>query len=451
MNLPEKFEDKMRRLLQEEFPAYEKSLDRTAFSGLRVNTLKISTEEFLEKNLFPLRPVKWCPEGFYYDPQNRPSKHPYYYAGLYYLQEPSAMAPGAVLDIEPGDRVLDLCAAPGGKATYAGAKLKQKGVLVANDISPSRCKALLKNIEVFGIRNGVVTSERAERLAERFAGYFDKILIDAPCSGEGMFRKDVNVMKNWSEKLVETCLKQQASLLEQAAKMLAPGGLILYSTCTFEEEENEGSIRRFLENHKEFTIEPISSDFGFSPGLGQPQEPVYGCARLWPHRLEGEGHFLALLRNTQPKEGRLPFPKVRSKQREKELEPFFTFYHQYCDFPLDGVLRIIQNSLYLQPEELPDLDGLRVIRGGFYLGELKKGRFEPSQSLAMGLEKGQFRDTVDLTVEDPAVIRYLKGETLEGDYTDGWKLVQADGFPLGWAKAQNGRLKNKYHAGWRWE
>ncbi len=445
MELPIQYAEKMQELLGEEYQEYLDSFAEPRYFGLRINTLKLSAEAFQKKNIYSLSPVPWCKEGFYYSQGVRPAKHPYYHAGLYYLQEPSAMSPGAVLPIAPGERVLDVCAAPGGKSTQIGARLQGEGLLVANDISAGRAKALLKNIELFGIRNSVVMSEPPERLAEKFPDFFDKILIDAPCSGEGMFRKEPDMIKSWDEEMLAFCQREQGEILEACATMLRPGGMLLYSTCTFAVCENEKSIADFLERHHEFSLVPIEKNYGFSEGIGE----LFHCARLYPHKIKGEGHFLALLQKNDTAEKVMLAGEIGEKERD--LAPFFEFQKEVLKTELIGTFKIFGESLYLLPQDMPSMKGLRVLRTGWQLGTLKKGRFEPSQAFAMGLSKNEVSNTMDFSLEDDRVIRYLKGETVEAEGKDGWTLVCTDGFPLGWAKRQGGRLKNKYAVGWKWE
>lgn len=454
MELPQKFQENMKELLGEDgFFDYIRSFAQERMYGLRINPLKITKAAFLEKEIFSVKPVPWCDTGFYFA-ENRPAKHPYYFGGLYYLQEPSAMSPGAVLPIEKGDRVLDVCAAPGGKSTQLAGKLGQTGVLVANDISTGRMKPLAKNIQMAGIKNAVLINEAPQKLAQRFGGYFDKILIDAPCSGEGMFRKEPDMVKKWDGDLVADCVQAQGEILSACGEMLRGGGMLLYSTCTFSPLENEGAIQKFLTERDDFEIVPIGAEWGFQKGrpdmLQNGQQELEGCARLYPHQLQGEGHFLCLLRK---KEGVEDASFVWEREdTDKRLDYFQEFIKENEIQVSEGILKIYGEELYLLPKEVPVLKGLRVLRSGWHLGTFKKNRFEPSQHFAMGLKKEEVKRTVDFSLEEERVIRYLKGETVEVEgIADGWCLVCVDGFSLGWGKMQKGRLKNKYYTAWKWE
>ena len=457
MKLPEQFENKMKDILKDEFPAYIACYDEPRYYGLRVNTNKISVEEFKKICPFEIRQIPWIENGFYYDGDHVvPSKHPYYFAGLYYLQEPSAMTPANRLPVEPGDRVLDVCAAPGGKATELGAKLEGTGVLVCNDISNSRAKGLLKNIEVFGIGNVLVLSEEPGKLESYFTEYFDKILIDAPCSGEGMFRKDKKMVKAWEEHGPEFFANIQKSIILQAARMLKPGGMMLYSTCTFDGRENEGMIEHLIETYPEFEILDMTPYEGFCPGKPEltksGKEEFTKTVRIFPHRMQGEGHFLALLRkgNTEAIQ-----EKKVSKSGLKKLPDDLAAFLKDISWEIDASrLDIHGERVYYMPDDIPDVKGIRFLRTGLLLGELKKNRFEPSQALAMCLKKDEYQKIINLSVEDDRVRRYLKGETLEVDdlvksKDKGWYLLCVDGYPLGFGKLGNGMLKNKYLPGWR--
>ncbi len=465
IELPESFKKRIRGQLGEEYEAYLQSFQEKGRNGLRVNTGKLSAEEFEQLSPFGLQRVPWVPNGYIYEGE-RPAVHPYYYAGLYYLQEPSAMTPASLLPIEPGDKVLDLCAAPGGKSTELAARLRGEGVLVSNDISNSRAKALLKNLELFGARNILVVSEAPNKLCEYFTGYFDKILVDAPCSGEGMFRKSPTIMKNWEQYGTEYYHKLQQEILPQAVAMLKPGGYLLYSTCTFSPEENEGSVQEVLDAFPEMKLVDAlpdgvtgdrSCDYsGFA--CGHPEWIVNGSEelkktiRLWPHKIAGEGHFIALFRkdkDAEPENGN-KIKRVVGKPcaLSEEAEEFLASLK--IEIPRER-LQIKEERLYLLPELGVDTKGLRLLRSGLFLGEMKKKRFEPSQALACALHKDEYENRYDLSVDDPDVIRYLKCESIEikKPCKDGWVLVTVEGFPLGWGKYSKGNFKNRYLPGWR--
>lgn len=458
LKLSEEYLNRMRDLLgEEEFSAYLKSFDEERLYGLRVNTAKVTPEAFPELVSWDLKPVPWIPNGFYYEGTERPAKDPYYYAGLYYLQEPSAMTPAMLLPVEPGDRVLDLCGAPGGKSTELGVKLAGKGVLISNDISNSRAKALLKNLELWGISNICVTSETPDKLADVFGPWFDKILIDAPCSGEGMFRKDDDMVKSYEERGPEYYSEIQKEITDQAVRMLAPGGLLLYSTCTFSRCEDEEIICHILENHQEMELISLPLFEGASGGIG-----LDGCIRLFPHKIKGEGHFISLLRKNgggaertaagSRERSRTEPQGKKSPALPKELTDFLALMNR----EFDGSRIMIKNdSVYYLPENFIPAKELRYLRTGLLLGELKNKRFEPGQALAMTLHAEEFRQTISWKKEDDRVIRYLKGETIsltpEEGPVKGWCLVCVDGYPLGFAKGTGMALKNKYYPGWRWQ
>lgn len=463
-NLPEKFEKRMERLLDREFSDFLSSFSVKARSGLRVNTLKVSAEEFAGLTDWELRPIPWIKNGFFYPETATPSKHPWYYAGLYYLQEPSAMTPANLLPVEPGMRVLDLCAAPGGKSTELAAKLRGEGVLVANDISSTRAKALLKNLELFGVRNALVTSENPAALAGRFPGYFDRILVDAPCSGEGMFRKQPAIMKNWEQYGTEYYAKLQREILPHAVSMLRPGGYLMYSTCTFSPEEDEETVDWLLRSFPEMRLadavpaerQTTYREMGFSTGrpdwMQTPREEIAKTVRLFPHKLEGEGHFLALLQKSEdagqgagfvPETGFVP-----EKRLPAELKAFFSD----CGMPVDfSRITAKDGKYYLLPDGIPELRGLRLLRSGLLLGEQRKDRFEPSQALACALKKREYANACSLPADDERVVRYLKCETIElpESVPDGYVLLCAGAYPLGFVKKKGSSVKNKYLPGWR--
>ena len=457
MRLPDSFKNKMNLLLKDEYPLYEESLSKPMYTCLRVNTLKVSVEEFLRISPFKLTPVPWTDNGFYYDASvDTPSKHPFYYAGLYYLQEPSACLPAASLPIEEGDKVLDLCAAPGGKSTELGAKLKGTGLLVSNDISASRLKALQKNIEVFGIRNSLITCETPESLSAVFDSYFDKILIDAPCSGEGMFRKSHAMVTAWEQNGNDKFIAIQRSILKEAVKMLKPGGSLLYSTCTFDPGEDEKQVLYLKELDSNLKIEPLKAYDGFVPGnpewADSDDDDLKYTYHLFPHKIKGEGHYTALLKSYEDEDRYASvgqYSASRYKGNVTEIEEFLS----HVSLEDEDILEFRNNKLFLIPKDSPALPGMRIMRRGVYLGELKKNRCEPSQSFAMILGEDSFDNAVSFAPDDVRLLKYLKGETLDlsdmDDLKTGWVLVMVDRFPLGFGKLINGTLKNKYLPGWR--
>jgi NOL1/NOP2/sun family putative RNA methylase len=471
----------MQRLLGPEYEAFLASYDQPRTHGLRTNTLKIAPEELAARLGMELEPVPWAPGGFYYHESDRPGRHPYHAAGLFYIQEPSAMSAAAMLAPRPGDRVLDLCAAPGGKATHLAALMQNQGLLVANEVQPSRAYVLAQQIERLGVSCAAVTTEHPRRLAERFPAFFDRILVDAPCSGEGMFRKEPEAVKEWGIYSPAGCAARQSEILDLAVQMLRPGGYLLYSTCTFAPEEDEqvilGLIRRFPEME---VAEPAAIPgavpgnpawaAGEAAGCLEPHEEaqILRTRRLWPHRVRGEGHFLALLHKraggaqaardaagalaaaerTRPDQQRGPSGRRPREGRrtgdplEKALPLLHEFSDRYLTVGFSGTFALWGEALYQLPEGLPDLAGLKVVRPGLHLGDVKRDRFEPSHALAMALPPQVFRQRRELSPDE--VERYLRGETLPAAGEEGWTLVTYDGFSLGWAKAAGGLLKNHF-------
>ncbi len=560
--LPELFKERMRRMLGEEYGVFLESLGEARSRALRLNALKKGVDGYsaaskytagvgsgvdgkhgaanggimadgcgkgqgsIDTGFAHLTKVTWAENCCYYREMDQPGRHPLHDAGVYYIQEPSAMAPAELLDVKPGERVLDLCAAPGGKSTQIAAKLQGQGILVCNEIHPVRAKILSENIERMGICNACVTNETPERLAEFFPGYFDKVLVDAPCSGEGMFRKNEAACDEWSPENVELCAQRQDGILDQAARMLRPGGKLVYSTCTFAPEEDEGSIVRFLGRHREFVILPVEKErIGLADcdgsaaylECGMSGEAVTGSEaldfhlertlRMWPQRIRGEGHFAALLKKDcglaaadwrekamgteygaekpmRLKEGKqerpierkqLRYPKRPAKgtqrEQDKETEALFSFCDENIRFPVSvkkagesGLFSEIGrmvgmgeevrqirfgDHVYLVPEGMPSLSGLKVLRPGLHLGEWKKNRFEPSHALALALPPEYAAHVWDLDSRDPLAEAWLKGQTFPAEGEKGWYLICVEGFSIGWGKLAGGIMKNHYPIGLR--
>ena len=427
--LPEAFLNRIKEQLGEEFPAFMESLERPRAVALRFNPLKGERPElpFVEE------PVDWEPEGFYYDPDARPGLHPYHEAGVYYLQEASAMAPVSLLDPQPGERICDLCAAPGGKTTQIAGRMKGQGFLLCNEINPKRAKILSRNIERMAVPNALVTNEHPANLASRFPGFFDRVLVDAPCSGEGMFRKEEAAVTDWSQETVEMCARRQAEILHSAAQMLRPGGRLVYSTCTFAPEENEMAVEAFLQSHPEFEPEILDAPW-FVPVAN-------GGHRMWPHKLLGEGHFAAVLKKTTGEDSDL-LPAAG----EKLPKEWVSFAKELgIRLPPGKALSFGQN-LFWVPEDMPDLRRLKVLRPGLELGTVKKDRFEPAHALALWLK--ECRSTVSFPPDSPETAAYLHGEVLPCAL-QGWCLVKAGNYSIGWGKGDKTQLKNHYPKGLR--
>jgi NOL1/NOP2/sun family putative RNA methylase len=458
--IPPLFLDRMSSLMGVDFDAFAAALELAPVSGLRVNTLKCSVKDFAAQTPIPLgEKIPWCDSAFLLPPSEQSAgQHPYHRAGLYYLQDPSAMSPAELLAPQPGEKVLDLSAAPGGKTTHIAALMQGRGLLVANEIKDKRVGHLAQNVERWGAGNIVVTNETPERLADHLGPIFDRVLVDAPCSGEGMFRKDMGARADWSPEMILGCAARQYNILRVAARLVKPGGYLLYSTCTFAPEEDEGAVQSILDAFPDFSVAPLPLFDGFIPGqpgwlealTGQQAESARaGAARLFPHRLAGEGHFACLLKRA---EGENP-PEEREKAPRKRDTPDLRFWREFAGATLnidlaEDRLRVFGVRLYFIPEVTADFSRLRVVHPGVWLGTFKKNRFEPAHPLALFLRRGEAKNTLDLPPESPELAAYLRGEPLESTGQPGWLVIAADGWPLGWGKRVQGVVKNHYPRGW---
>lgn len=439
MNLPQAFLERMEKLLGSELPDFLESYNDERFYGLRVNTLKISVEDFLSISPFKLKPIPFTRDGFYYDPEDKPTKHPHYHAGLYYIQEPSAMAPVNVLEPKASDNVLDMCACPGGKSVQIASYLRNEGLLVSNDVSSSRMKALVKNLEIMGVTNVLMLNTNQEEIGRCFDGFFDKLLVDAPCSGEGMFRKEPKMVSEWTPEYTQGFRVIQEDILKNIADTLKTGGEMVYSTCTFSSLENEDCLEDFMSKESNFTQVKLSkADYEFATETG------YG--RLWPHKIKGEGHFVAkLVKGGEEKTSRA-YPLLKSN---KAPDYFRDFMAENLNREITGHFEEMNGKLYLRPQYDFNLKGVRVVRYGWLLGEWNGKKFTPSSALAMGIKKEDAKRTIDFTCNQMEVIKYLKGETLHLEAEDGLSLICVDGYPLGFGKMNKGTLKNMYNTAWR--
>ena len=438
MNIHPEFLENMKNLLGGGFEDFEKALSSPGEKSFRTNTLKCPVDKTNELVPFAGDSVNWCETGFYYDEAQceKIGKSLPYLLGLIYPQEASAMAPVEMMDISPGDRVLDLCAAPGGKSTQIAAKLGGKGLLVSNEIVPNRSRILFENIERCGVRNAIVLNENPKNLEKRFEGFFDKILVDAPCSGEGMFRKDPGAALEWTPESNDACGARQLAILKSAEKMLAPGGTLVYSTCTFSKTENENLIYEFLHESPSFSVCDVKL-----PGLSGGFEPITEAVRAFPHLCRGEGHFMAKLKKG---DGKVAKPAFMTPSSIKDCKLYKDFEKEYMTKNYDAYLS--GENVYIADTPLPDLKGLKFIGAGIFAGKLLKNRFEPQHHLSRALDLTEFKNIYHATEDE--IFSYFKGNTLQSDIK-GWCIVAHSGFGGGLAKGSDGMLKNHYPKGLR--
>ena len=464
--LPEEFKEEMKELLGDEYEDFIDSYDSERTNAIRVNSLKVDKKFFEDINLFGIDyendTVEWADLGYYVSNDTSPGKNPLHDAGAYYIQEPSAMSVVGKTHIVPGEKILDMCAAPGGKSTYILSKLRDPGLLVSNEISATRIRALGENLERFGATNCVITNSDSKELLTFFKGFFDKVFIDAPCSGQGMFRKFEHAVDDWSEEKVEECVGIQKEIIRDGYDMIRNGGMLIYSTCTFTRRENEEIIEDFLSEY--------------------PDAQLVEMDRIWPHKDRGEGHFCArIIKHIEGTEEAGPQTKKSGKKKSgggksvKKDSASLKYYEEFISENIKEDTRISKlikensievrgNFVYLIPKELIDVRGLKVLRKGLLMGELKKNRFEPSHSLAMAICIDDVKNAIRLELDDEDIYRYIQGESIQSDgkksyrYGDeysgddtsrGWVLMTINGVSIGWAKESNGLLKNKYPKGLR--
>ena len=459
-NLPEDYHSSIQRLLGDDAPRFFQAMMEVSQSGLRLNPKKNKISS-LEKALgVPFQIVPWEENGYSYPIGPGLGKHPFHAAGLYYLQEPSAMAPVGVLDPKPRERILDLCAAPGGKTTQILDRMKGEGYLLANDPNPRRVQALARNIERWGARNIAVVSETPDRLSDHFGEYFDRVLVDAPCSGEGTFRSHPAEIKKWSLKFVYRCASIQDEILWYASKMVRPGGTLVYSTCTFNQEENEVVIERFLSKRPEFSLETIPQKPGFSSGIPlsrQEKVDLSRTVRIWPHLAPGEGHFVALLKKAGDADH---LPKLAERQEVETSPDKIEIYRDFFQntlvrnantedlAPENSHLEVFGSQLYSISPDAPSLKGLNVIHWGFWMGNFRSGRFIPSPALASGMNPADIQTVLEFSLDDPQLKSYLRGSPIKipdgSEKARTWALVCAEGVPIGWGKIQGDRLKSHF-------
>ena len=435
----EQFDARMKSLLKDEYDDFKKALLEKPVKGLYLNRNKKNVERVLDQNYVEHHPI--VENGYLYDENYHPGRSAYFLAGLYYIQEPSAMLVADALPIEPDDFVLDMCAAPGGKSCEIASRLTGEGVLIANDIEASRARILSENIERFGLDNTIVTNVDPMRFTKQFQEAFDKIILDAPCSGEGMFRKLEQAVDTWSEEKVLECAHIQKNLLKGAYDMLKQGGMVIYSTCTYSYEENEAMVH-YAVDELGFELLPLNKSNGLCPGVDLDE-----VVRCYPHHYRGEGHFIALLR----KPGNSPRKQVRTIKPSvnlADLKVLEAFYQENLNKKVPSYIIENNGHLYAVKKNFPELKGIRVLRNGLYLGEVRKNRFIPSYSLALTLTKQDVKRSYDYPSESEEIKKYIHGETLEGTGEKGFGVIFVDGYPLSFYKESN-QVKNFFPKGLR--
>lgn len=435
----EQFDACMKSLLKDEYDDFKKALLEKPVKGLYLNRNKKNVERVLEEQYIEHHPI--VENGYLYDENYHPGRSAYFLAGLYYIQEPSAMLVADALPIEPDDFVLDMCAAPGGKSCEIASRLTGEGVLIANDIEASRARILSENIERFGLDNTIVTNVDPMRFTKQFQEAFDKIVLDAPCSGEGMFRKLEQAVDTWSEDKVLECAHIQKNLLKGAYDMLKQGGMVIYSTCTYSYEENEAMVH-YAVDELGFELLPLNKSNGLCPGVDLDE-----VVRCYPHHYRGEGHFIALLR----KPGNSPRKQVRTIKPSvnlADLKVLEAFYQENLNKKVPSYIIENNGHLYAVKKNFPELKGIRVLRNGLYLGEVRKNRFIPSYSLALTLTKQDVKRSYDYPSESEEIKKYIHGETLEGTGEKGFGVIFVDGYPLSFYKESN-QVKNLFPKGLR--
>lgn len=447
INLPEKYKERMKTLLGDEYEAYESSLREPPIKAFRVNTDKISVEDFEKICPFPHEKIPYCENGFYFN-YDKIGNHPFHHAGMIYIQEPGAMAPAECVNINPDWAVLDTCAAPGGKSTQLKNKLGENGVLVSNEIIPSRCKILTGNIERLGLRNVITTCADTEHLTRLFHKEFDLIMVDAPCSGEGMFRKEEIAVSEWSEENVRMCAERQSEILDNAIRLLKDGGYIIYATCTFSIEENEMVIDSFLKKNPEFELTQVTPRVSESTcdGIffeGCEAENIHFCRRFYPHKSKGEGQFMAVLKNTvEPSLRKADIKKGKTKECPAITEFLDSVLTEYDK---SNVIVNGNKVNYFSPDfTVPNA----FFSCGVTVGEIKKNYIQPHHQFFMAMGK-DFKRKIDLEPDSPELMKYLHGEEITANMENGWAVVTVNGCTVGGIKVVSGKGKNHYPKGLR--
>lgn len=437
VKIPKEFEERMKNIIPN-YDGFVLECEKNSIKGINVNINKISVSNFEKIFPYKIKKIPYSDNSFYLEDDIKFGIHPYHHAGLFYSQDPGACMPVNSIDFKDNYRVLDLCAAPGGKSIQIAQKLKN-GFLVSNEYDKKRASILYSNIERMGLTNVIVTNSDVCKLKNVYHGYFDLVLIDAPCSGEGMFRKNYEAIKNFSVDNINLCVKRQKEILSEAAYMVKTDGFILYSTCTYEKEENEDMVDWFCKNYN-YSIKKLNSKIDAYTVNGL--EPVTDSRRFYPHTSKGEGQFMALLQNNNKIDMFIDKREIRCPNREenKIIDEFL----QNLDIKLD--VKILNNKIFIEAGDVPN--NIHVISSGVQVGEIKNNFFLPNHYLFMAYGK-YFKNKCDLDITDERVLKYLRGEEIEADVLNGYGVLMVNGYPLGGYKAVNGKLKNHYPKGLR--
>lgn len=446
LNLPQEFKERMKGILGDQYDKFLFSYNEKPTRGVRINTKKVGNKITLP---FTYEDTPFASNCKYLIGEEKYGNHPYSHAGLFYMQEPAAMMPANCLNISPDWKVLDLCACPGGKSGQVANQLTN-GLLFSNEIITSRSKILFSNMERQGFTNVVVTNDTPQKFASVLPNFFDLVIVDAPCSGEGMFRKEPSAITEWSLTNVQACAIRQQEILNSAKECVKPNGYMIYSTCTFSIEENEKIVLAFLNANDNFELLPVNSDIQkiTSDGIVVDKNiELRKCRRCYPHITRGEGQFMALFHRTddgvvlQSKNKSL---KTLSSKEEKLVNDFLKKYTDIENLEL----RIANNNIYSIPKNLPELKNIRIVNCGVQVGSIIKDRFEPTHSLFIAYGT-RFKNKVNLDCQSMEIQKYLSGETLFRDTDNGWGVITVDEYPLGGFKAVDGQLKNHYPKGLR--
>ena len=467
MELPVRFEERMRLLLGDEEWRQQAAVLSAPLTarGLRVNTLKITAQRLLPLLAVSATPVPFAVNGYVIEEALKAGGDPLHHGGAYYMQEPSAMSAVTVLAPRPGERILDLCAAPGGKSTQIAATMQGEGLLWCNEYVPARARVLAQNLERCGVRNSVVSVGDTARLAQRLPDWFDGVLADVPCSGEGMFRKEPEALAQWSEDNIALCATRGQEILHNAAQCVRPGGRLVLSTCTCAPEDNEWAVVRFLQTHPDFELVDSGVTFGcggfdgeqIAPfGLSEERQaacevPLSRCRRLLPAH-GGEGHFIALFRR-QDTAGCAAVSLFSVGRETDGIKAARALYEDCFVQPPVGILAEFGEMVRLLPREMPETNGITVLCAGVTVAQLRAGgrtlRAEPDHGVFQSARVEDCRRVLSLSLTDPRLFAFLRGEEVSADLPGGYTGVACEGVLTGYGKAANGRLKNHYPKGLR--